>query len=223
MTRRAAWLAPLALWATQIGCPGFGDEYATRPTVPSYAADVKPVLERWCTSCHGEPPTSGAPMSLTSYEAVVEHLERVRVRTLVQQTMPPGGGLSADDRAVLATWIAAGAPPDPESPADAGPPDQGQAPTWADIQPVLMTYGCAFDGCHAGAAPQIGLDLSSYAGFLAGGNNGPVHGDGDPDASRLIDSLYGRNGIARMPLGGAVTPAERALFEAWIQAGYPEE
>lgn len=219
LLRRALW-ASLAL--ALVGCPGFGDEYLTVDETPRFTADVQPILERWCTSCHTDPPTSGAPMPLLTHGQVVAFLEPVRVRTLVQQTMPPGGGMDPDDRAVLGAWIAAGAPDD--TPDGGPPPDQGVGPTWAaDIVPMIMEHGCAFDGCHGGATPQIGLDLSSYAGFVAGGNNGPVHGDGDPAASRFVDSLYGRNGIARMPLGGGVSPAQLATVEAWIQAGHPEQ
>lgn len=35
------------------------------------------------------------------------------------------------------------------------------APGWADVEPIFA--GCATEGCHAGPAPALGLDLSSGA------------------------------------------------------------
>lgn len=59
----------------------------------------------WCGSCHsaGAQDRNGAPttVSLDSRADVAAHLDTVRRRVLTEQTMPLGGGLSADDLRLL--------------------------------------------------------------------------------------------------------------------------
>lgn len=229
------------------GCPGFGDQLVAgeRPVPPSWDVEIAPLMRTYCGACHGDPATNGAPYALASWAQAVAHLERIGERAVRQQTMPPGGGLSDEERGLLAAWILAGGPRTPEdaaavdgflvdaSPRDAGPgdlgttdggssPDRGAGPTWtADVGP-LFAQRCAFDGCHGMNNAQKGLVLATYTGFVTGGVNGPVHGEGVPANSRLIDALRGRNGLLLMPQGAPLEAAQLRLVEAFIAAGYPE-
>ena len=106
----------------------------------------------------------------------------------------------------------------------APPPDMAPPPTWdSDIGPLFRRAICTEGGCHDMRGLSAGLSLTSYAGFLAGGQSGIIHGNGDPTRALLIDRLRGRNGLATMALGRTPRPeAEIALVEAWIAQGFPE-
>ena len=110
------------------------------------------------------------------------------------------------------------------------PDDDGGDPTatFTRVQNEVFTTSCAFSGCHAGSAPQQGMDLSAgnaYAAIVGV----PAHESpklriesGDPGDSYLIDKIRGNPGIsgARMPLGGPYLTAEQiALVENWVRNG----
>ena len=66
----------------------------------------------YCRSCHSvaAPDRGGAPVALdfdTNLQ-VAEHADRVRVRVLEEGTMPVGGGVAEDDRALLARYLECG-------------------------------------------------------------------------------------------------------------------
>jgi hypothetical protein len=45
------------------------------PDTVSYQANVKTIIDNNCITCHNDPPTNGAPMSLLLYENVKEAVE----------------------------------------------------------------------------------------------------------------------------------------------------
>ncbi|MCA9557098.1 MAG: hypothetical protein H6704_03030 [Myxococcales bacterium] len=234
------WWAPAALLMLlgAAGCPGFGDKTLAELEgieTATWEADVKPILAAYCWRCHGQSTANGAPNSLFSYEQAVGQAERILVRTVQQQTMPPSGSKPTDtERALLEAWVAAGTPRGtPGVEVDAAMPDMGvegdagaipERPTWDDHISPIVELNCAFAGCHAGEEPEGHLNLSTYAGFEAGGINGDLKGGGDPTMSLIIDRLRARNGWSVMPDGGPMLPEMQIqLFEAWIAAGAPEE
>jgi Copper type II ascorbate-dependent monooxygenase, C-terminal domain len=87
--------------------------------IPTYKRDVKPILERHCTSCH----TDGGigPFRLDDAKTVLEHADAMRY-SVIDKRMPPwlAGGespkfvgerkLSDDEIAIIANWSWAGAP-----------------------------------------------------------------------------------------------------------------
>lgn len=83
--------------------------------------DVQSVLESNCTSCHGDPPSSAAPMSLVTYADLTAPsqlggsiAQRAYLRmTATTSPMPPGvpGQVSAADVATYKAWLDAGTPP----------------------------------------------------------------------------------------------------------------
>jgi formate dehydrogenase gamma subunit len=86
--------------------------------------------------------------------------------------------------------------------------------TWThDIGPALAA---ACTTCHGEGGGLGGLDLTSYAGALAGGVSGPAIVPGDPEASLLVQ----RQQTGGHP--GQLTPEELARLIAWIEAGAPE-
>lgn len=59
------------------------------------------------------------------------------------------------------------------------------------------------------------LDLSSFAGLMAGGGSGPVIAPGKPDRSLLFKLID--NG--QMPMGGKLSDADKQLLKAYIEHG----
>jgi mono/diheme cytochrome c family protein len=85
--------------------------------------------------------------------------------------------------------------------------------TWqSDIGPLLAER-CGT--CHH-AGGMAGLDLTSYAGALAGGASGPAVVPGDSQASHLVQ----RQQAGDHP--GQLTPEELQAVIDWIQAGAPQ-
>ncbi|HEX4477509.1 MAG TPA: hypothetical protein VH142_20610 [Polyangiaceae bacterium] len=75
---------------------------------PMYTADVLPILEARCTTCHN---TKDGPWPLTDYQEVVDWRSQV-LGDLAGCTMPPadaGVTLSSDERETLITWLVCGA------------------------------------------------------------------------------------------------------------------
>ena len=62
-----------------------------------------------CQACHAStsPDRRGAPdgVAFDDEAATRGQGERVRARVLVEPTMPPGGGLSESERALLDVWL----------------------------------------------------------------------------------------------------------------------
>ncbi len=79
------------------------------PTI-TYNNRIKGIMSSRCTSCHGNPPTQSAPMSLTTYAQVVD---AVNSRGLISQiesgAMPQtGSNLSTSDINAVKSWKANG-------------------------------------------------------------------------------------------------------------------
>lgn len=80
-------------------------------------AQARAVINQRCLPCHSQYPTDDvfttAPNAVMfdSPEQIVLRAERIKERAVVQQTMPMANktGITADERAVLARWISAGA------------------------------------------------------------------------------------------------------------------
>jgi hypothetical protein len=108
----------------------------------------------------------------------------------------------------------------------------GGAPTFAaDVQPIF-TASCAFSGCHGGASPAQGMNLSAgqaYANTVNVPSNELPGMDriepGDPDQSYLVNKIQGTQGDVggsgqRMPLGGdPLSDTDINTIRAWITAG----
>jgi len=102
------------------------------------------------------------------------------------------------------------------------------APTFGQVQEVF-TANCAFSGCHAGATPQEGMNLSSgqaYASIVNVPSNQMPGLDriepNDPDASYLVRKIEGTGLLQRMPAGSPPLPAATIqLIRDWVSAGAP--
>ena len=73
-------------------------------------------------------------------------------------------------------------------------------------------------GCHGSARPRAGLDLTSYAGAMAGGRSGKAIIPGDPNNSPIINYLTANN-QPLMPPAGPLSSGDIATISAWIKDG----
>ncbi|MEB8328668.1 c-type cytochrome [Flavobacteriaceae bacterium KMM 6897] len=73
----------------------------------TYTADIKPIITNNCISCHGVPPTNGAPFSLTTFSEVSSRANNIFTRTN-NGTMPPTGKLPQTNIDLISAWIDGG-------------------------------------------------------------------------------------------------------------------
>ena len=88
---------------------------------------------------------------------------------------------------------------------------------FADIQPIF-NQNCG-NNCHLGNSSG-GLNLSSYSGLMAGGEDGDVVISGDGAGSIIIQKLSSNPPFGvQMPKGTApLSVAKIELITAWIDA-----
>jgi len=89
------------------------------------------------------------------------------------------------------------------------------ADTWQSGIGELVQAKCG--ACHGAANPLGGLDASSYAAALKGGNTGAGIVPGEPNSSLIIS----RQTSGKHP--GMFSPEELQRVLAWIEAGAPEQ
>jgi len=69
--------------------------------------------------------------------------------------------------------------------------------------------------CHSDSQKMAGLDLSTFAGLMVGGTNGPVIAPGKPERSLLWKMIE----TDKMPMGGKLGSAEKQALKAYIEQG----
>lgn len=74
--------------------------------------------------------------------------------------------------------------------------------------------------CHSAKARTSGLDLSSAAGFQAGGASGLLVNKENPEASLLL-KVISYEGSLKMPPMGKLKAEEIAVLTAWVKMGAP--
>lgn len=124
--------------------------------------------------------------------------------------MPPPGNarLTAQQKNRILQWILMGAPNSAGCSTGGGGCDTANVTYSARIQPLMANY-CA--GCHSGAAPSGGINLSNHAGVAAVALNG-----------RLYGAVSHTPGFAAMPQGGSkLSNCNIALIRVWANAGAP--
>ena len=112
-----------------------------------------------------------------------------------------------------------------------GTPDPNA--TFTRVEAEILAPSCALTGCHAGAAPQAGMDLTASAAFGSIVRVPSVErGDlfridpGDPERSYLVKKVRGDADISgsAMPLGGTPLSTQRlTLLTDWVLRGAPRD
>src|SRR5260370_6727380 len=81
---------------------------------------------------------------------------------------------------------------------------------------VLPIFQASCIPCHSSALKMRELDLSTFAGVIKGGDDGPVVTPGKPQESRLYEMVE----KGAMPKGGKpLAPSQIASIREWIEAG----
>ena len=102
----------------------------------------------------------------------------------------------------------------PTAAADKKSPTAAKAPSFEKTVLPILKARCT--GCHSGAKPKAGLDLSSRRGVLTGSDNGAVVRLNAAESSRLWGVLASN----RMPpKGPKLTAAEKGRIRTWINEG----
>ena len=72
----------------------------------TYVDDIKSIIDNNCTSCHGNPPTQGAPTSFTTYTEVKNNINKIltRINSTGSAVMPPTGPISQQLRDDIQQW-----------------------------------------------------------------------------------------------------------------------
>ena len=88
-----------------------------------------------------------------------------------------------------------------------------RAPLFKDEVLPVLEKSCT--KCHQPEQKMGGLDLSTFTGLMTGGSSGPAIAPGKPTRSLLwimIDS-------GKMPMGGALSPAQKQLIRTYNEQG----
>jgi hypothetical protein len=89
------------------------------------------------------------------------------------------------------------------------------------VRPVLVDKCYS---CHSAQAKKLkgGLRLDSRQGIAAGGENGAIITNLNPDQSRLIQVIRWSDSDVQMPPGGKLSAPQIASLERWVSMGAPD-
>lgn len=88
-----------------------------------------------------------------------------------------------------------------------------RAPLFKDEVLPILEKSCT--KCHSPTQKMGGLDLTSFAGVMAGGGSGPVIAPGKPSHSLLWIMIES----GKMPMGGTLGKAQKQTIQAYIEQG----
>ncbi len=168
------------------------------------------------------PDLDGATVSFDlSATTLAEDTYRVRIDPESGTALTDGTGAVLDGDgdgnpggAFVSTFEVVAAPPPPA--------------TLTDVQTQIFTPSCALSGCHTGASPAQGMDLSDGQAFsnivgVPSAQNASLDRiePGDPDNSYLVQKVEGTaSGGGRMPLGQPPLSNDLIqLLRSWVADG----
>ena len=218
---------------------------AQGPVGPSFAGQIAPLLVRSCGRCHVE--GSRGDFSMRSFAVLAASGMVVPgdgpnsrlVEVIRTGDMPRGGGrVAADELAMLAAWITAGAVFDGADPtvaldqvrpaaamAEAATEASPTTPGLPEIGPDEIPFSSDVAGilvdncqrCHGGGNPSGDFSLDTFAELADSGVIEPGRGE----ESLLVRKLLGVNiDGQRMPRGRPPLPDETiAVIRQWIDEG----
>ncbi|GAA4337588.1 c-type cytochrome domain-containing protein [Flaviaesturariibacter amylovorans] len=189
------------------------------PDTAYFVQQVLPILVSNCafSGCH-DVASARDGVVLTNYNTVMttggirpgnpggSDLYEMITETDPSERMPLGRTpLSASQIGTIRRWIQQGAKNNSCVNASC---DSANVTFSGSVKPIIATK-C--QGCHSGAAPSGGINLSTHAGVLAKVSDG-----------RLWGAINHSAGFQPMPRGGAkLSDCELTQFRKWIAAGAP--
>jgi hypothetical protein len=161
---------------------------------PNWIALHRDIFDASCEGCHTtEDPGGTSNTSFCSNSACHGNVytyagfDAPALREILQDQLPP--------------------PPEPAA-------GDSENPTFDSYVGPLFATKCA--ACHGGDSPQKGLDLSTYAGVMKGGDSGPTIVEGDSAGSHLVEVQSGSH-------FATFSAEELDVIKIWIDAGAPEK
>lgn len=202
------------------GNGGGGNGEPCDPNVIYFQNEILPIFISNCamSGCH-DANTAQDGIILTSYSSIMNsdiiepgdandsELYEVITETDPDKRMPqpPQSPLTPAQISLIQQWIEQGAQNTSCTQATC---DTFNVTFSASVKPILQT-NC--QGCHSGASPSAGIDLSTHAGAQAIALNG-----------RLNGAVNHMAGYKPMPQGGNKLPfCEIRKIKLWIDAGAP--
>jgi len=227
VTWNACSQGPLGLSQQSEAVLTIGDGGGTGLTRAELAAKSGQILTASCASCHTATSGPAGVFNLTNTDHLISSglivvgkpAQSVIYQSINTGSMPPGGGMSTYDIAVIGEWIASlgpsGGPTPTPTPTPTPSSTPGATPTpapvsFANLQSTILTPKCV--GCHGGGAPSAGIDLSTYANVKTQVNLA------NPAMSKLYTSVT----TGGMPKGApALSSTDASKILSWIQNGAP--
>lgn len=114
---------------------------------------------------------------------------------------------------------------DDSNPTGGGNPPPAASLTYDDFIRPLFIVRCSGSACHVSSPFQNGLNVTTYAGLLAGGNTlGTGIVPNDPNSSSVYRKLLPNTPIPpRMPFNGPfLAQSTIDSIALWINAGAPQ-
>ncbi|MFZ4707717.1 MAG: c-type cytochrome domain-containing protein [Bacteroidales bacterium] len=190
------------------------------PDTVYFAQQVLPLMQSGCamSGCH-DAITHKEGLRLDSYSNILatgginvnnptgSKIYRAMVKTDEERMPPaPAAPMNSSQLAMIAKWIGQGARNN--SCVESGC-DTTNVTYTNHIKPMVQN---ACQGCHSGAAPGGGIELSTYAGIKAVADNGKFFG-----------SISHLSGYSAMPKNGnKLTDCQIKMVQIWINQGAPQ-
>jgi mono/diheme cytochrome c family protein len=184
--------------------------------------EIACILQRKCSTCHGEIPAQGAPMPLVSWEdfhAPTPSQSEVPVYRWVGDRagrddalrMPPPGSraLSGVEQAALVAWVEDGAPPS-DQPA---PPEGGPSPDAIPAAVLQVLQSNCFI-CHGQVPIGGAIKLTAIDDWL---QMSPLY---EPSL-RVWEVARIRVESGEMPQGGVLDESSKNILATWFAGGMP--
>ncbi|MBT3364342.1 MAG: hypothetical protein HOE88_00090 [Flavobacteriales bacterium] len=186
------------------------------PGTVDFTTEILPLIVSNCamSGCHVSPDAADG-LDLTSYAGIMEEVkpgdpndsELFEVLTETGDDLmppPPSAALTSSQIAVIRMWIDQGA----KNTDCGGDCDTTAATTYTDVATIIASQ-CL--GCHQGAQPSGGVDLSTYSmvTFAVSYQN-------------LTNTLHGIMQSPQMPPTGAMSDCNIGIINRWVRSGMPQ-
>lgn len=178
-----------------IDCGAIGTDPLPDPACDTllYEKQIKPLFDKNCNSCHQSGGT--APGDFTKLENIRNQKDRIKIRAVIEQTMPQGTTMSKEEIDMLGKWIDCGTKGT----------EVYDGPVFTNDVDSIFANNCI--SCHnpRGSAPG---DYSNYDTVkFAIENKG------------LENRVFV---LQDMPKDTTLTQTERIKLKEWLDAGYPK-
>ena len=219
MKKTAAWSSGILILAIAITANSCKHEIPEAVTGDvCFETEVLPIFQSSCakSGCHSANSAAEGYVldsyqnimndGIVPYDADKSEIIEVLLEDNPNKIMPPPGSppLTTEQINLLIAWVNEGAPNTVGC--SASQCDTANFQYALHVKPIIDTY-CT--GCHSGATPSAGINVSNHAGLAA------IAGDGS-----LLGSINHTGSFSAMPQNAAqLDLCNRTVIAKWVQAG----